>query len=116
MQPDAIKLDQIRSRGFAVVPGLLTSAQAAEMRSLLQIYVDEDLKKWASRDDYPDRWMVHNLMFRGLPFARLLEHTEMHATSRRCLATPASSTRARRLVFRRGARTCRIGCTSTARG
>ena len=79
MQPDAIKLDQVRSRGFALVPGLLTSAQAAEMRSLLQIYVDEDLKKWAGRDDYPDRWMVHNLMFRGLPFARLLEHTEMHA-------------------------------------
>jgi ectoine hydroxylase-related dioxygenase (phytanoyl-CoA dioxygenase family) len=79
MQTDAVKLDQIKSRGFALVPGLLTSAQAAEMRSLLQTWVDEDLKKWAGRDDYPDRWMVHNLMFRGLPFARLLEHAEMHA-------------------------------------
>jgi ectoine hydroxylase-related dioxygenase (phytanoyl-CoA dioxygenase family) len=78
MQPFTLKLDQIKSRGFALVPGLLTSAQAAEMRSLLQTYVDEDLQKWAGRDDYPDRWMVHNLMFRSLPFARLLEHAEMH--------------------------------------
>jgi hypothetical protein len=78
MQPDPIKLEQIKTRGFALIPGLLTAAQAADMRALLQTFVDEDLKKWEGRD-YPDRWMVHNLMFRGLPFARLLEHEEMHA-------------------------------------
>jgi ectoine hydroxylase-related dioxygenase (phytanoyl-CoA dioxygenase family) len=78
MQPDPIKLEQIKTRGFALIPGLLTAAQAADMRALLQTYVDEDLKKWEGRD-YPDHWMVHNLMFRGLPFARLLEHEEMHA-------------------------------------
>jgi len=76
---DPAKLAQITTRGFALIPGLLTATQAAEMRSLLQSYVDEDLKKWADRPDYPDRWMVHNLMFRGLPFARLLEHEVMHA-------------------------------------
>jgi len=69
MQPDPIKLEQIKTRGFALIPGLLTAAQAMDMRALLQTYVDEDLKKWEGRD-YPDRWMVHNLMFRGLPFAR----------------------------------------------
>ena len=49
MQPDPVKLAQITTRGFALIPGLLTAAQAAEMRSLLQSYVDEDLKKWADR-------------------------------------------------------------------
>jgi hypothetical protein len=79
MQPDPDKLAEITTRGFALIPGLLTAAQAAEMRSLLQRYVDDDLKTWADRPDYPDRWMVHNLMFRGVPFARLLEHELMHA-------------------------------------
>ena len=78
MQPDPIKLEEIRTRGFALIPGVVSAADAAEMRALLQTYVDEDLKKWEGRD-YPDRWMVHNPMFRGLPFARLLENEKMHA-------------------------------------
>src|SRR5215510_8280436 len=79
MQPDPTRLNQIKARGFALVPRLLTASQVSEMRGLLEAYIDEALKRWGDRSDYPDQWMVHNLMFRGLPFARLLEHEEMHA-------------------------------------
>jgi ectoine hydroxylase-related dioxygenase (phytanoyl-CoA dioxygenase family) len=79
MQADPDTLEQIKTRGFALVPGLLTPPEASEMRSLLQAYVDEDLEKWKGRPEYSERWMVHNLMLRGLPFARLLENEKMHA-------------------------------------
>ena len=57
MQSDPTRLNQIKTRGFAFVPPVLTASQVSEMRALLQANVDEDLKKWESRRDYPDKWL-----------------------------------------------------------
>ena len=78
MAVDPRKMDEINTRGFTVVPGVVTEADALEMRGLLARCVEEDLRAWAGRP-YPDAWMVHNLMVRGLPFARLMENETIQA-------------------------------------
>jgi ectoine hydroxylase-related dioxygenase (phytanoyl-CoA dioxygenase family) len=78
MQADPSKVREIRERGFAIVPDALTADECVVMRALLQKCIDEDLAQWAGKS-YPDAWMVHNLMMRGVPFAKVLENPTMHA-------------------------------------
>ena len=76
--PDLDKLNEIATKGFAVIPHMLEDLGAAgRLRELLLQCIDEDLERYGN--DHVDRWMVHNLMVRGAPFARLLEHEMMHA-------------------------------------
>lgn len=75
---DAPTLETIRERGFAVVPAVLDAETTSLMKEQLQHAVDEDLAQWEGRD-YPDRWMVHNLMVRHPVFATFLENPVLHA-------------------------------------
>jgi hypothetical protein len=72
------QLDEIRQRGFAVVPDVVPFDQVVELRELLETCIAEDLRRWSGNPFYNDEWMVHNLMLRGLPFARLLENQKLH--------------------------------------
>jgi len=78
MRPDEEKLRAVRERGFAVVPDVLPRAEIPDLRERLEALVREDLERWKGKP-YPDAWMVHNPMVRGLPFARVLENEAMHA-------------------------------------
>jgi ectoine hydroxylase-related dioxygenase (phytanoyl-CoA dioxygenase family) len=78
VEPDPAILDAIRVRGFAVVPGMLDGDDVAELRRELQKATEEDLAAWEGKD-YPDAWMVHNLMVRHPSFARFLENPVLHA-------------------------------------
>jgi ectoine hydroxylase-related dioxygenase (phytanoyl-CoA dioxygenase family) len=71
-------LHAIRERGFAVVPDVLDNHSIATMKRALQRAIDEDLAAWEGRD-YPDAWMVHNLMVRDPVFAEFLENPVLHA-------------------------------------
>jgi ectoine hydroxylase-related dioxygenase (phytanoyl-CoA dioxygenase family) len=71
-------LDDIARDGFTVVREVLPAADIPELRAKLQACVEEDLRAWEGRD-YPDRWMVHNLMVRDDAFARVLENPVLHA-------------------------------------
>ena len=75
---DRATLDRIREKGFAVVPGVLDRDTVGTMKQELQRAIDDDLAAWAGRD-YPDAWMVHNLMVRHPVFARFLENPVLHA-------------------------------------
>ena len=77
-EADPAVLGAIRERGFAVVPGLLGEDEVAVMRRELQRAVDDDLRAWQGKN-YPDAWMVHNLMVRHASFARFLENPVLHA-------------------------------------
>lgn len=48
------------------------------MREKLVEAIHEDLAAWKGRN-YPDAWMVHNLMVRDPAFARFLENPVLHA-------------------------------------
>jgi ectoine hydroxylase-related dioxygenase (phytanoyl-CoA dioxygenase family) len=76
--PEPATLGAIRDRGFAVVPGVLDEETTAEMKQALLRAIEEDLAAWEGRD-YPDAWMVHNLMVRHPVFARFLENPVLHA-------------------------------------
>lgn len=78
VQADPAILEAIRDRGFAVVPGLLDEATVATMKEELHRAALEDLAAWEGRD-YPDAWMVHNLMVRHPVFAEFLENPVLHA-------------------------------------
>lgn len=71
-------LDVIRKRGFALVPGMLKPRTIATMKRELQRAIDEDLAAWEGQD-YPDAWMVHNLMVRHPIFVEFLENPVLHA-------------------------------------
>jgi ectoine hydroxylase-related dioxygenase (phytanoyl-CoA dioxygenase family) len=71
-------LDDIARDGFTVVENVLPPDDIPELRAKLQCCVDEDLRAWEGRE-YPDRWMVHNLMVRDHAFARVLENPALHA-------------------------------------
>ena len=76
--PDPSKLQDFHAKGFVVIPRMLNDpGQVTELRGLLQKCIDEDLARYGQ--GHVDRWMVHNLMVRGLPFASLLEHELMQA-------------------------------------
>ena len=75
---DPVILGQIRARGFAVVPGMLDRETVATMRRELLRAAEDDLAAWEGRD-YPDAWMVHNLMVRHPVFAEFLENPVLHA-------------------------------------
>jgi ectoine hydroxylase-related dioxygenase (phytanoyl-CoA dioxygenase family) len=68
----------IQRKGFSVVPGLLDPDEVTVMRRELQRAAEEDLAAWEGRE-YPDAWMVHNLMVRHPIFARFLENRVLHA-------------------------------------
>lgn len=72
------KIDEIFSKGFALVENLIELEEVAILKELLQKAIDEDLKQWEGKI-YNDRWMVHNLMTRGMPFAHFLENQLMHS-------------------------------------
>ena len=78
VRADDETLQKIHTQGFAVVPGLIDGETIAVMKEQLQRAVDEDLAVWEGRE-YPDRWMVHNLMVRHPVFARFLENPVLHA-------------------------------------
>src|SRR5436309_2355724 len=63
LEPDPVVLAAIRERGFALVAGMVDAETASRMRRDLQRAIDEDLAAWEGLD-YPDAWMVHNLMIR----------------------------------------------------
>jgi ectoine hydroxylase-related dioxygenase (phytanoyl-CoA dioxygenase family) len=75
---DPTILTAIRERGFAIVPDVLEADTIATMKGALQRAIDDDLAAWQGRD-YPDAWMVHNLMTRHPVFAAFLENPVMHA-------------------------------------
>ena len=77
MDPNPQLLEQILRKGFAVVPGVLDTAEIPAARALLQQCIAEDLNAFTGKQ-YVDSWMVHNLMVRGEPFARLLENPKLH--------------------------------------
>lgn len=77
MKADQETIKTIRERGFALVRGVLRAGDVAELRPLLEKCIQEDLNKYGN--DYVDRWMVQNLMVRGMPFARVLENETLHA-------------------------------------
>jgi ectoine hydroxylase-related dioxygenase (phytanoyl-CoA dioxygenase family) len=76
--PDPKILNAIRTRGFGVVPEMLGADTVEAMRTQLMRAINEDLEAWAGRE-YPDAWMVHNLMVRHEVFAQFLENTALHA-------------------------------------
>jgi ectoine hydroxylase-related dioxygenase (phytanoyl-CoA dioxygenase family) len=78
VQPDDAILAEIRERGFGVAPEVLDPETASLMRRELQRAIDEDLAAWEGAN-YPDAWMVHNLMVRSPVFARFLENPALHA-------------------------------------
>lgn len=78
VQADPTILATIQDRGFGVVPGLLDEDTVATMRKALERAALEDLAAWEGRD-YPDAWMVHNLMVRHPVFAEFLENPVLHA-------------------------------------
>ena len=71
-------LARIRDRGFAVVPDMIDADTVSTMKDRLQRAIDEDLEAWQG-SEYPDAWMVHNLMTRDRVFAEFLENTTLHA-------------------------------------
>ncbi|MBA3842026.1 MAG: phytanoyl-CoA dioxygenase family protein [Actinobacteria bacterium] len=75
---DLSVLARIRAHGFAVVPNVLDSFTVETMKRELLRSAKEDLAAWAGRD-YPDAWMVHNLMVRNSVFARFLENAVLHS-------------------------------------
>lgn len=77
-EADQTTIDEIKERGFALVPGVLDEDTIATMKHELQRAVDEDLAAWEGRD-YPDANMVHNLMVRHPVFAEFLENPVLHA-------------------------------------
>jgi ectoine hydroxylase-related dioxygenase (phytanoyl-CoA dioxygenase family) len=76
--PDPVILESIRTRGFGTVPRMLDASTVDLMRRELQAAIDADLAEWNGRD-YPDAWMVHNLMVRHPVFAAFLENPLLHA-------------------------------------
>lgn len=78
LQADPAILAAIRERGFAIVPGLLDDETVGTMKEELERAALEDLAAWEGRD-YPDAWMVHNLMVRHPVFAEFLENPVLHA-------------------------------------
>jgi ectoine hydroxylase-related dioxygenase (phytanoyl-CoA dioxygenase family) len=78
MTADAKKLQEVRERGFTVVPDVLPRESIPELRARLEVLVKEDLERFRGTP-YADAWMVHNPMVRGAPFARVLENEAMHA-------------------------------------
>jgi ectoine hydroxylase-related dioxygenase (phytanoyl-CoA dioxygenase family) len=76
--PDPETLRRIRELGYAVVPGVLDAHTVEVMKRELQRAIDQDLAAWEGRE-YPDAWMVHNLMVRHPEFARFLENPVLHA-------------------------------------
>jgi ectoine hydroxylase-related dioxygenase (phytanoyl-CoA dioxygenase family) len=80
---DRRKIDEFQQNGFTRMENVLPRAEALALRPLLQSAIDEDLARWSGNPHYIDHWMVHNLMMRGKPFLRLLEHPLMHD----CLST-----------------------------
>jgi len=75
---DPAILEQIRARGFAIVPAILDGERVETMRRELLRAAEADLAAWEGRD-YPDAWMVHNLMVRHPVFAEFLENPVLHA-------------------------------------
>jgi ectoine hydroxylase-related dioxygenase (phytanoyl-CoA dioxygenase family) len=71
-------LSQIKRRGFSVVRNIIDSETVATMKRELLRAVQEDLAAWEGRD-YPDAWMVHNLMVRDRVFAEFLDNSVMHS-------------------------------------
>jgi ectoine hydroxylase-related dioxygenase (phytanoyl-CoA dioxygenase family) len=78
MTADPTLLDRIRTQGFAVVPDVLDGETVAVMKRELLRAAEEDLAAWEGRD-YPDAWMVHNLMVRHPVFAEFLENPVLHS-------------------------------------
>lgn len=64
--------DEVRSRGFARLPNVISSEQVVHFTTLLERCIQEDLMRYG--DDSPDRWMVLNLMARHIDFALLMEN------------------------------------------
>lgn len=78
MSPNPANLREIEQRGFTLVHTVILREEVDTLRELLQECVDEDLARWKGKP-YADAWMVHNLMARGLPFARLMENDVLQA-------------------------------------
>jgi ectoine hydroxylase-related dioxygenase (phytanoyl-CoA dioxygenase family) len=70
-------LDEIRERGYGVVPEVVDEGTTATMKDALQRAIEDDLIRWGR--DNPDAWMVHNLMTRHPVFAAFLENPVLHA-------------------------------------
>ena len=77
-EPTPSILSAIRERGFSVVPDLLDEETVMTMKEELERAALEDLAAWEGRE-YPDAWMVHNLMVRHPVFAEFLENPVLHA-------------------------------------
>ena len=73
------KVNEILVKGFTIVEKVIkTQDEVNILKNLLQQAIVEDLEVWKDKQ-YLDKWMVHNLMTRGIPFAKLLENELMHS-------------------------------------
>ncbi len=77
--PSPTLLKEFDEIGFTIINNMISPAEVAEMRPLLQSCIDADIANWQGKPGYIDHWMVHNLMVRGEPFLRLLENPSLHA-------------------------------------
>jgi ectoine hydroxylase-related dioxygenase (phytanoyl-CoA dioxygenase family) len=71
-------LTEIATRGYAIVPNIVSNTEVLELTRALEQAIAEDLETWAGRD-YVNANMVMNLMTRGTPFVRLLENDALHS-------------------------------------
>ena len=78
MKADPEKIQEIQERGFTLVPSIIPWEEVRVLRDLLATCISKDLERWQGKP-YPDAWMVHNLMVRGMPFARLMENESLQA-------------------------------------
>ncbi len=72
-------MEDFRSKGYALVPGVLTRDQVAEMRELLIRAIRDQDTTWGGFEHYVDHNMVHNLMLHAQPFVDVLSNAVMHA-------------------------------------
>lgn len=72
-------VEEFHTKGFAIVPNVLSSAQVEEMRLLLIKAIADQDEAWGGFEHYVDRNMVHNLMMHAQPFVDLLSNAVMHS-------------------------------------
>jgi ectoine hydroxylase-related dioxygenase (phytanoyl-CoA dioxygenase family) len=68
----------LQRQGFAIVPNVVSPAEAEAMRPLLQREIEADILRWRGKPGYIDEGMVHNLMVRAQPFMQLLDNDVIH--------------------------------------
>lgn len=72
-------IEAFHTKGYGIVPGVLTAEQVTEMRELLIQAIRDQDARWGGFEHYVDHNMVHNLMLHARPFVDLLSNPVLHA-------------------------------------